>query len=232
MSGTPVDANRPRIALVHALEQSVVPARTAFANHWPEAYCFDLLDTSLSADLAFGGGRIDEAMMRRFEVLGDYVAGSQGEGGSTAGILFTCSAFGPAIDAVKSRLPIPVLRPNEAAFEEALTLGSKIGLVVTYLPSLRALREELEAMADAAGKTITVRSGLAEGALEALKAGDGPRHDEIIASAAALLGDGDAVILGQFSAARAAPATRELCECPVITTPQSAVARLRQLVQG
>tara|TARA_R110002020_G_scaffold458434_1_gene675814 strand:+ start:6080 stop:6784 length:705 start_codon:yes stop_codon:yes gene_type:complete len=232
MSDIPVDATRPRIALVHALEQSVVPARAAFAEHWPGARTFDLLDTSLSADLAFNGGRLDGAMMRRFEVLGDYVAGNGGEGGPTAGILFTCSAFGPAIDAVKTRLSLPVLRPNEAAFEEALVLGSRIGLVVTYLPSQRALQEELEAMAAASGKTITVRSGLAEGALEALQAGNGSRHDTIIAGAAAALGEVDAVILGQFSAARAAPATRSLCDCPVISTPQSAVERLRRLIEG
>ena len=38
----------PRIALIHALEESVLPARAAFDAEWPEAFCFDLLDASLA----------------------------------------------------------------------------------------------------------------------------------------------------------------------------------------
>ena len=49
---TPISEAAPRIALIHALEESVLPARAAFAAHWPEAHAFDLLDTSLATDLA------------------------------------------------------------------------------------------------------------------------------------------------------------------------------------
>ncbi len=109
----------PRIALIHALAESVAPIRAAFATHWPGAACFDLLDTSLSADLA-AAGRLEAEMIARFRTLARYAAGTSGAGGQTAAILFTCSAFGPAIEAVKAGLSIPVMRPNEAAFEQAL----------------------------------------------------------------------------------------------------------------
>lgn len=224
--------SRPRIALIHALEQSILPSRQAFAACWPQAHCFDLLDTSLSADLAYQGGRLDATMMRRFEVLADYARGTAGEGGTAAAILFTCSAFGPAIDAVKARLDVPVLRPNEAAFEDALSLGSRIGLVVTYGPSLSSLAGELEAMAVAAGRAVTVTGHLAAGALEALAAGDGELHDRLIAQGAARLEGVDAIVLGQFSAARACAAAQAACGVPVLTTPGAAVMRLRRLVLG
>jgi hypothetical protein len=112
-----------RIALIHALEESVGPAREAFARHWPKAFAFDLLDTSLAIDRA-EARRLDDDMMARFLSLADYAAAHAGKGGRTAGILFTCSAFGPDIDVVKARATIPVLRPNEAAFEAARRRGS------------------------------------------------------------------------------------------------------------
>ncbi|MFS2014242.1 aspartate/glutamate racemase family protein [Azospirillum sp. CT11-132] len=218
----------PRIALIHALEESVVPARAAFRAHWPEARIFDLLDTSLAVDLA-EAGRLDEAMMGRFRTLADYAAGTVGAGGRTAGILFTCSAFAPAIDAVKPRLPIPVLRPNESAFEAAMAIGSRIGIVVSFGPSADSLRTELLAMAAAAGRRIEVTVAIADGALAALKSGDGDGHDDRVARTAGQLAGCDVVILGQFSMARAQARLQPLLSVPVLTTPAAAVEALRRL---
>jgi Asp/Glu/hydantoin racemase len=220
-----------RIALIHALEESVAPARAAFASAWPEAYGFDLLDTSLAVDRA-QRGRLDEAMFGRFRALADYAASSEGLGGKTAGILFTCSAFGPAIDAVKAATGVPVLRPNESAFAEALELGSRLGLVVSFGPSLDSLEDELNAMARDRGQTLTVRSALAEGALAALKQGDGAAHDRLVADAARRLADVDAIILGQFSLARARAEIERHAGPPIVTTPQSAARALRRKIMA
>ncbi len=219
----------PRIALIHALDESVAPARAAFAELWPEAYCFDLLDTSLAVDLA-SRGRLDTSMIERFHKLSRYACASSGRGGTAAGLLFTCSAFGDAIDSVKAASSIPVLRPNEAAFEAALERGSRLGLVVTFEPSFTALQREMETMAKARGQTVVVKSALAEGALAALKRGDGVTHDRLAAEAASTLDDVDAIILGQFSLARARDAVARATGVPVITTPHSAVRALRRMV--
>jgi hypothetical protein len=81
--------------------------------------------------------------MERFRIRADYAGHTIGQAGETAGILFTYSAFGAAIDRVKDRhlhvLAIPVLRPNEAAFDEALGLGLRFGLIVSIQPSLALL---------------------------------------------------------------------------------------------
>ncbi|MDR6267011.1 aspartate/glutamate racemase family protein [Roseobacter sp. N2S] len=226
----------PRIALIHALEESVAPIRDAFARLWPEARGADLLDASLSADL-LAAGRLDDAMKQRFLTLGRYAATGTGADagtgtgqGDTRAVLFTCSAFGPAIDGVKADLSIPVLRPNEAAFAEALEAGSRIALVVTYPPSLPALTHELEQMAAARGQSISITPILADGALRALKAGDGAGHDALVLEACKNLGPQDAIVLGQFSLARAATALMPHVEGPIFTTPDSAVRALRRLV--
>lgn len=219
-----------RIALIHALEESVGPAREAFAQLWPEAYVFDLLDTSLAVDRAHAGA-LDEAMHGRFRTLADYAAATDGAGGPTAGILFTCSAFGPAIEAVKRTAAVPVLKPNEAAFDAALELGDRIGLVVSFEPSRDSLEEELLDMAADRKRSVTVMTALASGALDALKAGDLARHDALVAEAAADLGDVDVILLGQFSLARAKPEAARLSGRPVVSTPESAVQALRRLTR-
>lgn len=219
----------PRIALVHALDESVAPTRAAFRQIWPDARTYDLLDSSLSSDLA-AKGTLDQSIVDRFVALGRYVW-QAGEGWDPLrGILFTCSAFGPAIDVVKAEFSIPVLRPNEAAFRDALNAGSRIGLLVSFLPSLKSLQTELESEASKLGKSIQVVGIVAEGALEALRANDPDRHDQFVAEAAARLKDIDVLVLGQFSLARAADRARAAVSCPVITTPEAAIRALRRLV--
>lgn len=80
-----------RIALIHALSHSVAPINEAFARDWPEAVRMNLLDDSLSADLARNGRGLDAAMHERFQRLAQYAVDTGAQG-----ILFTCSAFGPA----------------------------------------------------------------------------------------------------------------------------------------
>ena len=220
---------KKRVMLIHALTESMEPVHDAFRTHWPEAEIYDLLDSSLSADHAAGGGVLGAQMIDRFQVLGRYAAAAGRGGRATHGILFTCSAFGPAIDMVKQELKIPVLKPNEAAFAEALKAGPRISLLLTFEPSLRSLSAELRAMA-AERVSLELEARVVPEALVALNQGKPEQHDNLIAHAAAGLRPADAVILGQFSMARSAKAVGFRVKVPVITTPDSAVLEMRRLL--
>jgi len=50
-----------RIALIHALKHSIVPIEASFARLWPDATLMNVLDDSLSADVA-RDGRLTSAM--------------------------------------------------------------------------------------------------------------------------------------------------------------------------
>src|SRR5262245_44759116 len=109
-----------RIALIHALNHSLVPIEDAFVRLWPNTTRMNLLDDSLSADLA-RDGRLTDAMTERFLSLGRYAAAT----GADA-ILFTCSAFGPCIEAVaRAHAPMPVLKPHEAMLGQADGAGRR-----------------------------------------------------------------------------------------------------------
>jgi Asp/Glu/hydantoin racemase len=207
-----------RITLVHALKHSIVPIEAAFGRLCPEARLMNLLDDSLSADLARDGG-LSEAMTERFLALGRYAAGT----GSDA-ILFTCSAFGPCIEAVaRAQAPMPVLKPNEAMIEQAAARGRKVGLLSTFPPTLVSMPPEFPA-------SVEIVPKLVEGALAALDRGDRATHDRLVVEASKSLRDCDLIALAQYSMAPAADQVAETTGRPVLTTPDSAVAKLRQML--
>src|SRR5258708_23441139 len=148
--------NKMRITLVHALKHSIAPIEASFAGLWPDARLMNLLDDSLSADLA-RDGRLTDAMTGRFLSLGRYATGA----GADA-ILFTCSAFGPCIEAVaREHAPMPVLKPSEAMVEQAAARGDRIGLLSTVPPTLVSMPAEFP-------RSVPVVPELAESALAAL----------------------------------------------------------------
>ena len=208
-----------RIALIHALKHSVAPTEAAFQRLWPAAQLMNLLDDSLSKDLA-RDGEITHRMSERFIELGRYARRAGADG-----ILFTCSAFGPCIDAVAQDLaPMPVLKPNEAMIEEAVAMGGRIGLLATFAPTLMRMPGEFPM-----GSVVVPR--FADGALSALDRGEPDEHDRRVVAASQLLANCDVTALAQFSLARAAAAVRDATGRPVLTTPDSAVRKLMRLLQ-
>lgn len=213
-----------RIALIHALTHSVPAIVAAFRRAWPDVNLANLLDDSLSADLA-RDGTLTEAMTLRFLTLARYA--------NTCGadaILFTCSAFGPCIDAcVRDLAPLPVLKPNEAMIEDAVAIAGprgRIGLLASFAPTLQSMPAEFTAVAPG----ITIVPCHAVGALDALDRGDGNAHDRAAAQAAKALRDCDVVVLSQFSLARAAAAVAEATGKTVLTTPDSAIRKLQRIL--
>ena len=212
-----------RIALIHALKHSIAPIEAAFARLWPDVRLANLLDDSLSADLA-RDGQLTPAMTERFLTLARYARTCGADG-----ILFTCSAFGPCIEACARDLSIPVLKPNEAMIEEAIALAgptARIGLMATFAPTLDSMPPEFAAVAPG----VTLVNCLASEALKALDRGDADAHDREAGKAAAALTNVDVVALAQFSLARAAPMVAAASGKTVLTTPDSAVRKLQRLL--
>jgi hypothetical protein len=78
--------------------------------------------------------------------------------------------------------------------------------------------------------SVQVVPKLAEGALAALDRGDRATHDRLIAEASRDLRDCDVIALAQFSIASTAPMVADATGKPVVTTPDSAVAKLKRLL--
>jgi Asp/Glu/hydantoin racemase len=211
-----------RIGLVHAVRVSLPPTDEAFARLWPEAELQHLLDDGLAPDLKRAGA-ITPAIKRRFVQLAGYLAECGADG-----ILFTCSAFGTAIELARQTLAIPVLKPNEAMIEDAVQSATRVGLIATDPPAIASMVPEIEQLARAHGRRVEIHPICAEGAMAALRAGRPDEHDAAIVAAQAALPEAcEVIILAQFSMARARPMVEAARSCPVLTSPDSAVRRLR-----
>jgi hypothetical protein len=225
----------PRVALIHATALAVAPIVSAFERLWPQARRMNLLDDSLSVDRA-EAGTLTPAMTRRFIELARYCKDA-----GCDGILFTCSAFGPAIEAAGDAVGIPTLKPNEAMFEDALALAARanadaqqparLGLVATFAASIPSMSEELLALAEQRGQAIELHTVFVPEAMDDLARGSADLHHRKIAAAGAgskELQSCAAVMLAQFSMAQAQPLTQAALNCPVLSSPDCAVLALKK----
>lgn len=214
----------PRIALIHATPIAMEPIKASFASAWPEAETINILEDSLSPDRAKTDGVTPELAERIFS-LARYALDARADA-----ILFTCSSFGSAIEAAAAKLPVPVLKPNEAMFEAAIGQGGRTAMLYTFPPAKGGMEAEFREEAAKLNPGATIRSILVEGAIEAVRRGDEETHNRLVSDAAASLRDFDAIMLAHFSTARALAPVREATRIPVFSSPDAAVAKLRRVL--
>jgi hypothetical protein len=213
----------PKIYLIHATDVSIPPIVTSFRATWPQARLANLMEDSFMPDLA-ADGRLTAAMIERFVHIGHYCV----KGGADA-ILFACSAFGPAIDECRRQLKIPVLKPNQAMYEELAKKDCSVSLLATFPPSIPSMVTEINETARAAGTRIKLDTHLVEGALAALQNNNADEHNRLIVDYASRQ-QCDVIAFAQFSMAPALKLAASRIKTRILTTPDSAVAKLKMML--
>ncbi|MGI9506011.1 MAG: aspartate/glutamate racemase family protein [Geminicoccaceae bacterium] len=211
-----------RIALIHATRLAIDPIEEAASRLWPDAETISILEEGLAADRARSDA-LTPALADRIVQLARYA-----EGAGADGILYTCSAFGSAIETAASTSPLPVMKPNEAMFDAAFSYGDRVSMIYTFEPAAGGLAEEFREEAERRGSEAVLNTVFSEGALDAKRTGDQQTHDRLIAETAAAIDDADVIMLAQFSMASAAPLARDLSGKPVLTSPEAAIEATRR----
>lgn len=215
-------ATHPRVVLIHAVPVAMAPVEAAFQRLWPQVERSNVLDDGLPGALERAGGLTPEIHARIARLVDDAVAtGAQG-------VLFTCSAFGEAIAAAAARASIPVLKPDEAMFAQALQAGRRIGMLASFEPAVPNMERDFRAAAQAQGVAVEIQSVCVPEAMEAARAGDTARHNRLLAEAAPQLAHCDAVMLAQFSTSVALAEVQAVLPCPVLSSPDAAVTLLKR----
>jgi Asp/Glu/hydantoin racemase len=220
------DAMTRTVGLIHAVIPAIAPLRAAFTAELPEVRVLNLLDEALLKE-AERLGAITPGLVRRMTGL---VALHESAGAEL--VLFTCNAYSPFVDQVRAQSGVPVLPIDEAMLQAALASGRRLGVLATVAAGLEQQRQGIDRVAVAAGKEVEVVPVLRTDAFAALNAGDAASHDRILLEELAQLAPRvDVVLLAQASMAGLVQKIPPETPAPVLSSPQLAVTKVKEMLE-
>jgi len=216
----------PRLTFIHT-SHVLIPMFTDLARkHLPSVETIHMLDESLIRN-TIKAGRLTENTTRRVAGMIQLAR----EGGADV-VMVTCSSIGDATAQAREHCDFPVLRIDEPLAGAAVAIGGVIGVAATLSTTLEPTVELLEATARRMGRQIKIVPLLAEGAFEAVLAGDTARHDAMVLEILReLRGTSDVVVLAQASMARVAALLpkEDIPDIPILASPELAIKSLAEL---
>ncbi|MFL9942370.1 aspartate/glutamate racemase family protein [Paraburkholderia graminis] len=214
------------IVVIHTGPVTVQPIKEQISEQIPEARVINIMDDSLLNDVRAAGHLTPEVASR----IHSYMANAQAMRADI--ILNACSSVGEAVDSVRKFVSTPIVKIDEAMAEQASSIGRRIGVVATVPTTLEPTVRLIKKKAGELGRDIEVAERIAEGAFDALLAGDAAKHDEIVKSTiSALAASVDVVVLAQVSMARLVPQLKDV-RVPVLASPRSGVASLKRALSS
>lgn len=206
-----------RIGLIHATMNSVPPILEAFREHAPHVTLVNFMDESLIFELN-ETHTVTKDMIRRLMNLAEKAA-SHG----VDGILLTCSSFTPAVAEISHLFDVPMLSADLSMLEQAVEMGSRIGVIATVEAAGPTTAKLLEGIAAKRQKNVFIETAVIYEAFEALQNRQAAKHDELIHQKVEELSSGcDVILFAQFSMARALK-TLKVKSKPILTSPEISV---------
>lgn len=178
------------------MEMMSVPFTKPFLKDNPDIEQMDITDSSLIVETQKNGG-VTPAVARR---MYNYFMCAADAGADA--ILVTCTSVNSITKQMRPFVPIPVISVEEPIAEKAVASGKKIGILSSVATSAQPVKQTILEKAAEAGKEVEVEIIVAEGAFDALNAGDRALHDDKVRAALAeLVNKVDVVVFAQMSMA-------------------------------
>jgi Asp/Glu/hydantoin racemase len=212
-----------RVVMIHALAESIRPARIAFEEIFPKAEVVNLLDEGLLLDFK---DKLTPALRRRMSQIICYCA----EHGAD-GIGLACSVYTPMVEAAQELVDVPVVSSYGPVISDALEAGPRVGIVASVPATLRDADQHLRRAADERGLTVEPLLCLAEDLIPVMRAeGEEGLRRRLCEEVAQLAPKVDVVLLAQFSLAAVLDDVRAVSPVPVLSPPHSGARRLKELL--
>ena len=214
-----------KLAMIHTVSwynKSVIePFASRFAEQNPDVELMNIMDdTLLSESLANGGPT--QAVVRRMVL---YAMAAEAQGADV--VMCSCTTMGDATRTARKLVSVPIFNIDEPMARQAVTLGTRMGIIATVPTSAPATRALLLEEARLAGKEIAIETVINERAFQHLLAGEIPEHNALVHAEIDRLADiVDVIVLGQISLAQ----IRHTARVPILQVGLSGFAEARRLL--
>lgn len=213
--------SRIKIGLIHSSVTLVPLFQQLCSELLPNVETMNIADNSL-IDETLANGQVPSTVSSR---LRDHIQAAVTEG--VQAIMVTCSTLGPATELSQETSKVPVIRVDLAMADQAVSIGTRIGVVATLTTTLTPTVDLIRQRATAANKSVEILVELCEGAFDALMNGQADLHDQLVRERLEkLLESVDVVVLAQASMARVIEQLPGSISIPILSSPRLAVESL------
>lgn len=216
-----------KVVMIHTSPVSLTDLKESIKELLPDVELVNIIDDSLLEEVKQNGG-INAQIISR---MSSYV---QIAHGLKPDLIFNqCSSVGEAFDIAKQTTDIKTLKIDEAMAEEAVALGSRIGVVATVASTMKPSCNLVKRKAQDIQKEVIIQEYLVNGALDILmKEKNVEKHNALILEAIEEAEKTcDVIVLAQGSMTSILPYVKN-CSKPVLTSPRRAILRMKELLYG
>ena len=212
------------VAFIHTSPAAIGPLMQFYSEAAPELQITNLLDDGLlrllaAKDTPRAECRLAEMVGAAREVYAAEVA------------MITCSSVSREMAGrLSGAAGMPILKIDYPMARQAAEAGGRIGVAVTFPPTLETTSALLREAAAEAGADIEIRPEIMPEAYDALLAGDHRKHDDLLLAGVRRLDERGVkvIVLAQVSMARILPLLGDGISAPVLSSLTTSLRAVRE----
>jgi Asp/Glu/hydantoin racemase len=217
--------NKKRVTIIETTLVPLEALRKLFAEILPEVDLVSMVDDSLVKEM-HESGRVTPAVVRRYCKLA-----IEAETIGSCLIFNQCSSISEVVDIAEKMVNVPILKQDQAMAEEAVKIGTKIGVVATAASTIGPTSRLIRKIASVEGKKVELLIKDCAGAFALISRGDIEGHDRKVKQAVFNLEkEADVIVLAQGSMATLLPELKDVSK-PILTSPRSGVLRAKEILE-
>lgn len=210
----------------HTAALMIEQVKSLFDQYLPEVILYNMLDDSILPEILKEErvtGNVAKRIKKYFQSATD----------AGADLIFnTCSSVGDVIPMVQPEVSVPIIQIDHAMAEKVVYEADNIGILATLPSTLDPTKKLLLKTASKNKKKIHLVSGLAEGAFDALKAGNRLMHDKMIMNTAEKISvQCDIFVLAQGSMAHLEEQLQKLTQKKVFSSTRLGVLAVKSTLE-
>jgi aspartate/glutamate racemase len=193
--------SKRKIAFLHTSPAAIGPLVQFYGEAAPELQVTNLLEDGILGLLA---AREYEQARRRFT---DMTRAAQAAYGAELALITCSSVTRGILDELRGQFELPILKIDGPMTRRAVETGKRVGVAVTFPPTLGPTSDLLRGAAEEAGREIEIVTESEPEAYRALLSNDLATHDRLLVGVIEKLqAQGvDVIVLAQVSMARILP---------------------------